>query len=96
MASYSVDQFASLINRQIKLQTEIQDYLVKINAIATVTTGDDFLDWDQSTIHDYLWALSDMICESKDLQEQALNDLLQGSMQYWFPTVEMRAGHTTG
>ncbi len=79
MAHNRVDQFASLINKQIDFQSKIQDYLMKIEAMADVALGEDFLDCEQPTIHAYLWALSDMISESKNLNERALDNLIQAS-----------------
>ena len=65
------------MGQQIVFQENIQEYLIKAEALANVALSDDFLDYKQSTIHSYLWTLSDMIVEVKILHEKALNDLLK-------------------
>lgn len=46
MAVHSVNEVASLINRQVALQENIQEYLLKAEAIASVALCEDFLDAD--------------------------------------------------
>jgi hypothetical protein len=50
--------------------------LVKAEAMAHMAMSDDFLDYEPSLIHAYLWGLSDMISEAKGLSEKSLNALL--------------------
>lgn len=90
MAIHSVNEVASLINQQVALQENIQEYLLKAEAIASVALCEDFLDADQSIIHAYLWALCDMISESKNLHERALNDLLNTVNKIGFYNDEFR------
>ncbi len=91
MTHNRVDQFASLINTQIDIQTKIQDFMIKIEAMADVALSNDFLDCGQSTVHSYLWALYDLISESKELQHRALDELIHASIPNCFSPDELRA-----
>lgn len=51
--------------------------LIKAEAMAHMAMNDDFLDYEPSIIHAYLWGLSDMISEAKILSERSLNALLK-------------------
>lgn len=51
--------------------------LTKAEAMAHMAMNDDFLDYEPSIIHAYLWGLSDMISEAKALSEKSLNVLLK-------------------
>ncbi len=51
--------------------------LIKAEAMAHIAMNDDFLDYEPSIIHAYLWGLSDIISEAKVLSEKALDDLLR-------------------
>lgn len=79
MATYSVDEFTCLIKKQLEFQEKSHEYLLKTEAIANVALSDDFLDFDKSMIHAYLWALCDMIGEMKHHNECAIDDLLKNN-----------------
>ena len=91
MTHNRVDQFASLINTQIDIQTKIQEFLFKIETQTDVALCKDFLDCGKSRVHSYLWILYDMISECKDLQNQALDELIHASIPYWCSPDEIRA-----
>jgi len=77
MAMHSVNDVASLINNQINFHEKIQECLSKASAMAEITLGGDFLDYRHSTINEYLSALFDIIIDTKDLHQQALDILLK-------------------
>ena len=83
MATHSVNDVASLINNQIALHEKIQDFLFKAEALASVAVGSDFLDSDQYIISEYLGVLFDLIVESKDLHQSALDNLTKFRRRDW-------------
>ncbi|HSW93438.1 MAG TPA: hypothetical protein VLJ15_03690 [Gammaproteobacteria bacterium] len=84
MATHSVNDVASLINNQITFHEKIQDYLIKIEALAYVALNRDFLESGQSVINEYINILYDFVTESKALHQYALNNLIRSSRQYAF------------
>lgn len=76
MANNSLNEISPL-NQQVELQENIQEHLVKADAVAKVALNADFLDYEPTTIHGYLWALSDLISAAKALNEHALKALFQ-------------------
>lgn len=81
MATSRIDEITSLINKQVEFQERIQEHLLKAEAIANVALSDDFLNYKQSVIQAYLWALSDLVSKSKNLHKKMLNDLLKNRKQ---------------
>jgi hypothetical protein len=79
MATNSVPEVEILINKQLAFQEKVQEYLTKTEAIANVALSEDFLDFEKSVIHAYLWALCDMIAEMKRHNECALDELLKNN-----------------
>jgi hypothetical protein len=51
--------------------------LIKAEVMAHMAMNDDFLDYEPSIIHAYLWGLSDMISEAKILSEKMLNAFIE-------------------
>jgi len=79
MAINSLAEITPLINRQIDSQELLNEYLAKIQALVCITSCEDFLDYERSIIHSYLWALGDLVTDAKKLSEEALNVLLKDS-----------------
>ena len=77
MAEYSVSYLLNLINAQVKLLENINICLSKAEALAQMTLSDDFLDYSNVSIYNFLWALSDIIEQAKRLNEKSLNALLK-------------------
>ena len=77
MAEYSVNYLLNLINAQVKLLENINTCLSKAEALAQVALGDNFLDYPNVSIYNFLWALSDIIEQAKSLNEKSLNTLLK-------------------
>lgn len=51
--------------------------IIQGGSSSNAALGEDFLDYNSSTIHAYLWVLSDMIGETKTHAEDALDYLLK-------------------
>lgn len=81
MAECSVSQLSSLINQQIDIQENLAEYLYKAEAIANVALSNDFHDYSPSIIHDYIWALCDLINQAKSLSEKSLDELFKNLLR---------------
>jgi hypothetical protein len=82
MAELSINQPASLINHSpslISLQERIWENLAKAEALTKVALSEDFSDFSDSTVHDYLWVLNDLIGYTRLLNENALDILIKDS-----------------
>lgn len=78
MAMISVSDFSFLINQQLKLQQQMEIYLCQLEAlIAIARLSDDFTNFNQQTLQNYLWAVSDLIASATNANQQSLNTLLQ-------------------
>lgn len=77
MAMHMVNEVTSLINDQIDVHEKIQGHLLKAEALAYVALSIDFLDYDHSLINEYLGTLHDIIFQSKQVNECALDDLMK-------------------
>jgi hypothetical protein len=68
---------SSFVNQQIELQENIRSYLAKAQALLQVAINSDYLeDSTHKVIHNYLWALSDMVDVACEANENALSTLL--------------------
>ena len=81
MAAPIVNEIASLINNQIDSREQMQDCLLKAEALALVALSHDFHEHGQSIINEYLAAMFDFILESRTLNEVALNSLMKCGQQ---------------
>ena len=90
MANNSVIQFALLIKQQIELHKKIQEYMFKIEAQSAFTMDEHFLAYDFTTMHAYLWTLSDLIRDMNHYQEQAFecSDRLEYCVGECFPDID--------
>jgi hypothetical protein len=76
MAAHSVNDFSSLINTQIDYHEKIQEYLLKAEALAHVALSKDFLGFGQSILYEYLGIMFDVIVESRQINQAALDRLM--------------------
>jgi hypothetical protein len=83
MAITSLNEIESLIKQQIQIQEEVQEYLLKAEAIANVALCEGFLDYKKSIIHAYLWALGDFISKIKNRHELGLSTLSKYDSRNW-------------
>lgn len=77
MSKNTVSDYLPLINYQIIVHEALLDYHQKANAMLKVLLKADIAKEAASTIHDYLWGLSDNIVRAKYLNEQLLDDLMK-------------------
>jgi hypothetical protein len=77
MAQNSLTDLVALINQQANSQEILAECLSKVQALIHVALDDNFLDYENFIINDYLWALSDFIEQAKLLSEESLEALLK-------------------
>ena len=69
--------YLPLINHQIIMHEALLEYHRKADAMLKVLFKANIADDAISTIHDYLWGVSDNIARAKHLNERLLNDLMK-------------------
>jgi hypothetical protein len=81
MAKTTINQPTTLINNpsslEISLQEKIRENLAKAEALTTVALSEDFFEFQDYLLHDYLWALSDLIKRAIRFNEKALDILIK-------------------
>lgn len=77
MADTSVTDVFPLINQQIAHLEKLSELVSKAEALAQIALDEHFLSYPPSTLHYYLWALSDIIENAITLNEAALSGLLK-------------------
>jgi hypothetical protein len=70
------NEISAVISRQINTQENLTEQLGKANALIQGALQVDFLDLPKSELHNYLWALADLIAEANQMSEQVLDALL--------------------
>jgi hypothetical protein len=86
MAENTINQPTTLINNpsssEISLQEKIRENLAKAKALTTIALlSDDFFEFRDYLLHDYLWALSDLIKRAIRFNEKALDNLIKHSKE---------------
>lgn len=69
--------FQRIIHTQITLQEALLGHHCKASAMLEVLLASSLTDHSTVTLYDFLWGLSDMICQAKTLNEELLNILLK-------------------
>ncbi len=77
MAEQSLTYLISLINQQADEQENLSEYLAKADALAQVAVTTEFLELSEFVVHNYLWVLSDIISQARELNERLLNSWLK-------------------
>jgi hypothetical protein len=77
MAENSLTDFIDLINQQIDSQEKIIEYLSKAQVLVRVSLGEDFLNFEKSTLNEYLSIVEDLINLAKTGSEKAFDFLLR-------------------
>ncbi len=77
MSKNTVSDYLPLINHQIIVHEALLEYYRKANAMLRVLLKANIANDAISTIHDYLWGVSDNILHAKHLNERLLNDLMK-------------------
>ena len=75
MAESIVTQFMSLLNHQVNSHQNLATYFSKIEALVQVALKNDT--FPGVLAHDYLWVLSDIVSQARELNEDALSSLLK-------------------
>ena len=73
MDNISFNQVVTFINQQVHENETLSSQLCKAKALAEVAMGNDFLEQDESTQYNYLWALRDLLRDADQLNEQQLS-----------------------
>lgn len=63
----------NLINETMQENESLASHLGKAKALAEVARGNDFLEQDETTQYNYLWALSDLLKVAEHLNEQQIS-----------------------
>lgn len=77
MDNLNLNDLLELIDQQKDAGEDVSACLTKAEALINVTLGCDFSDFPEKTIHDYLWALSDIIEKARTLQQASLDSLMK-------------------
>jgi hypothetical protein len=63
----------------LELRDKLHDHLSQAAALASVTSGDDFLDFHHDVLRDYLWTLQNLVISALETYG-ALDDRLSHSV----------------
>lgn len=77
MSQNILADYSLLINHQIDAQEVLLGYHLKVEAMLEVLLGSHLPSYSKITIHHYLWAVSDIIEQAKNLNEQLLRVLMR-------------------
>lgn len=77
MTHPSINELSAFINQQIQSIEALSEQLLKAEALTHVTLGEDFLEFSDATIHHYLWVISDILRQARNINECALDALLK-------------------
>lgn len=77
MAAEILPHLLSLINQQIEAQEDLSDCLSKAEALAQVAVTPGFVELSEPVIYNYLWLLSDIVIQARNLNQQSLSTLLK-------------------
>lgn len=69
-------ELLTLINQQKTSHEVLNECFLKAEALINVALNCDFIDYPETTVHSYLWVLSDIIGRAKNLNEEAFNLLV--------------------
>ncbi len=70
-------EYLMFINHQIISQEKLLEYHLQADSLLKVLLASNLSSHSYLTIHNYLWVLSDIIHEVKDLNEGLLNTLIK-------------------
>jgi hypothetical protein len=74
METINLNQVVKFIHQQVNENELLSSQLCKAKALAEVAMGNSFLAQDETTQHNYLWALRDLLKDADQLNEQQLSD----------------------
>ena len=76
MTNVSLNDLSVLINQRLETYEILSMYLAQGKALMEVAVSDGFLEQQESTQHDYLWACRELLTRAYDLNEQLLTEWL--------------------
>lgn len=77
MRQNSLTEYLSFINHQVICQEELLECHLKVNAMLKVLLESNLTNYSHSTIHHYLWGISDIINQANNLNESMLAVLMK-------------------
>lgn len=77
MYQNSLAEYLSFINHQVICQEELLECHLKVNAMLKVLLESNLPNHSHSTMHHYLWGISDIINQAKSLNESMLAVLMK-------------------
>ena len=77
MHQNSLTEYLVFINSQIISQEKLLEHHHKAEALLEVLLASSFTEHSALILHSYFWALSDIIHQAKDLNEDLLNTFVQ-------------------
>ena len=77
MTTTSLNDLLSLINQRLDSYETLSMYLAQGKALMEIAVTDSFLEQQEVTQHDYLWACRELLARAFELNEQLLNQWLQ-------------------
>ena len=72
MAANNLPDLKQIINQQLESRERLREYLSKATALMHVALENDFLRHPELVAYFYLWTLSDLLEQARDLNEQDL------------------------
>jgi len=73
MATDSLNEFSSFVNQQMVLIEDLYEHLSKASALMQLALHYDFSEFPPEIIHNYLWALGDIIQNAYTCSVHSLN-----------------------
>lgn len=70
------NKLLNLLDQQKTSHESLSECFLKAEALINVALSCDFLDYPETTVHSYLWVLSDIVGRAKKLNEESMNLLL--------------------
>lgn len=81
MAMNSLSDFSFLINQQLELHQKMETHLCQLEAlIAVARLSEDFYDFNQETLQNYLWVINDLIMSVTSINQESLKMLLTNKL----------------
>lgn len=86
MNQHILTRYSVLINHQLISQEKLLEYLVTVDSMFKVLLGSDLSNYSDATMYNYLWQISDIIQQAKDLNEVLIDAIMEIISLKDFPT----------
>ena len=77
MTTTSLNDLLTLINQQLYQYENLASHLCKAEALAEVAMSNGFLEQDEATQRNYLWALRDLLTDANQINEKQLSQWMR-------------------